>query len=693
MAFRSVWCLALSCLVLEGVVSRTMANESNSTVQYWDLASENLTIPGRFAWNDSLMIDPNGFIGKAPLLNSGVWTWITTVFGMPIFSVFAYRAAPRNCAPCSCGTNANNSKIVGGHEAEIGRYPWMVALYYNNRFICGGSLINDRYVLTAAHCVFGSDRSRFSVKFLMHDRTVPKEDSFERKVSYIMTNWFLNVLVFITNDVALLKLSEPVPLGETIIPVCLPPEGNTYAGQEGIVTGWGKLGDGTFPMKLQEVHVPILSNEQCHNQTQYFRFQINDRMMCAGIPEGGKDSCQGDSGGPMHVFDTEANRFVIAGVVSWGFGCAQPRFPGIYARVNRFISWINFNTRDAFECQHHLHFLMREMRVITRKIRSASDRPYKSFLKCVCVFRCCVEAISNLTMIMNRSSSVHLMAIWVLMLTTLAVPLLAAPVYNSSESCDCVCGVGGRTNRIVGGSEAAAHQFPWLAGLFRQGKLYCGASVVSRNFLVTAAHCVNSFEASEIRVYLGGHNIAKDYTELRRVKRIIDHEDFDIFTFNNDIALLELDKPLRYGPTIQPACLPDGSVMDFTGTIGVVAGWGRVEEKRAPSKTLRSVEVPIWSQEQCLDAGYGSKKISANMMCAGYHDGQKDACQGDSGGPMHKMGLFGSMEVIGVVSWGRGCARPNLPGIYTRIVNYLPWIHEKLANECLCPPKDVARRI
>ncbi|XP_058056054.1 transmembrane protease serine 9-like [Anopheles bellator] len=266
--------------------------------------------------------------------------------------------------------------------------------------------------------------------------------------------------------------------------------------------------------------------------------------------------------------------------------------------------------------------------------------------------------------------------------------LLAAPT-ATDDSCDCVCGVGGRTNRIVGGTETVAHQFPWLAGLFRQGKLYCGASVVSRNFLVTAAHCVNSFEPSEIRVYLGGHNIAKDYTELRRVKRIIDHELFDIFTFNNDIALLELDKPLRFGPTIQPACLPDGSVADFTGSLGVVAGWGRIEEKRPPSKTLRAVEVPIWSQDQCLEAGYGSKKISANMMCAGYHDGQKDACQGDSGGPMHKMGPLGSMEVIGVVSWGRGCARPNLPGIYTRIVNYLPWIHQKLAGECLCPPKDI----
>uniref|UniRef100_A0A8W7K6N7 Peptidase S1 domain-containing protein n=5 Tax=albimanus section TaxID=44544 RepID=A0A8W7K6N7_ANOAL len=312
--------------------------------------SDGLTWPGKIAWNDSLLIDPDGFVGKAPLLNSGVWTWITTIFGMPIFSVFAYRTTPRHCPACSCGTNGNNSKIVGGEEAAIGQYPWMVALYYSNRFICGGTLINDRYVLTAAHCVFGSDRSRFRVKFLMHDRLVPKEDSFERKVSYIMTNWFVNVLVFITNDVALLKLSEPVPLGDTITPVCLPPEGNSYAGKEGIVTGWGKRGDGSFPMQLQEVHVPILANEECHNQTQYFRFQINDRMMCAGIPEGGKDSCQGDSGGPLHVYDLDANRYVIAGVVSWGFGCAQAGFPGIYARVNRFISWINFNTRDACLC-------------------------------------------------------------------------------------------------------------------------------------------------------------------------------------------------------------------------------------------------------------------------------------------------------------------------------------------------------
>jgi guanylate cyclase len=82
--------------------------------------------------------------------------------------------------------------------------------------------------------------------------------------------------------------------------------------------------------------------------------------------------------------------------------------------------------------------------------------------------------------------------------------------------------------------------------------------LISNRYLITASHCVNGFDKSEIRVYLGGHVIAKDYTEVRRIKRIIEHEDFDILTFNNDIALLELDKPVKFGPTIQPACLPDG---------------------------------------------------------------------------------------------------------------------------------------
>lgn len=190
-----------------------------------------------------------------------------------------------------------------------------------------------------------------------------------------------------------------------------------------------------------------------------------------------------------------------------------------------------------------------------------------------------------------------------------------------------VCGVRGRANRIVGGGPASPHEFPWLVGLSRQGRLYCGASIISARHILTAAHCVNGLEANEIKVYLGGHNITADYTEIRRVKQIYEHENFDVISFNNDIAVLELDKPLLFGPKVQPACLPDGSLHDFAGKLTVIAGWGRTGEKEKTSNGLMSVVIPVWTKEQCLDSEYGSKRITDNMMCAGYHDGLKDACQ------------------------------------------------------------------
>lgn len=144
---------------------------------------------------------------------------------------------------------------------------------------------------------------------------------------------------------------------------------------------------------------------------------------------------------------------------------------------------------------------------------------------------------------------------------------------------------------------------------------------------MTAAHCVNGIEAREIRVYLGGHNITADYTEQRRVREIHAHENFDIVTFNNDIALLHLDRPVHYGPTVQPGCLPAADRSDYTGAMTIISGWGRLGERQPTSPVLRALIVPVWSQEQCYESDYGRKRITDNMMCAGYHDGNKDACQ------------------------------------------------------------------
>lgn len=141
---------------------------------------------------------------------------------------------------------------------------------------------------------------------------------------------------------------------------------------------------------------------------------------------------------------------------------------------------------------------------------------------------------------------------------------------------------------------------------------------------IQASHCVSNFLPHEIRAFVGGHNISRDYTEIKRIRKIIVHEDFDIFTFNNDIALLELETPVFYNSRVAPACLPNGDQLDFTDQLCVVAGWGRQSERLPTSQTLRSVVVPVWSQEECLMAGYGSTRITENMMCGGYPEGERD---------------------------------------------------------------------
>lgn len=203
-------------------------------------------------------------------------------------------------------------------------------------------------------------------------------------------------------------------------------------------------------------------------------------------------------------------------------------------------------------------------------------------------------------------------------------------IFSCVFLCFAVCGVRGRENRIVGGSVVMPNEYPWIVGLWRDdlARIYCGAAIITSRHVITAAHCVNNFERTSIRVYLGGHNVTTDYTEIRRVKTIHQHEYFDSFKFDNDIAILELDKEIKFGPKVQPACLPERQFEDYTDQLAAIAGWGRTGEREPTTSDLRSVIVPIWSQKKCNDeSNYGKQRLTDNMMCAGYAEGLKDACQ------------------------------------------------------------------
>ncbi|XP_014253065.1 trypsin-7-like [Cimex lectularius] len=256
----------------------------------------------------------------------------------------------RRICDCTCGERNDASRIVGGEATLSNEFPWMVRLSYFNRFYCGGMLINDRYVLTAAHCVRGFIWFMIKVTLGEHDRC----DKTKKPETRFVIRAFSGDFTFLNfdNDIAILRLNDRVPVNtEVIRPICLPSTTEeTYEGTKAIATGWGTLReDGQPSCLLQEVEVPVMNNADCRTNTSYTPTMISDNMMCAGYDVGLKDSCQGDSGGPL-IKEREDGRFELIGVVSWGNGCARPGSPGVYTRVARYLDWINKHAADGCFC-------------------------------------------------------------------------------------------------------------------------------------------------------------------------------------------------------------------------------------------------------------------------------------------------------------------------------------------------------
>ncbi|XP_063231359.1 trypsin-1-like [Bacillus rossius redtenbacheri] len=227
-----------------------------------------------------------------------------------------------------------DTRIVGGVLAELGEFPWQASIRASQTHLCGGAIIGEQWILSAAHCFILKTAADLSVVvgtiYLNNLGSYIQTTQVSKLVVNSKFNWKVSSY---HNDIALLQLKTKLVFSTYVNKISLPQSNYTASGN-GVVSGWGATTEaGNLSSVLYWVEVPIMTRAIC---VDYYGDEVQDGMMCAGYDSGGKDSCQGDSGGPL-VCDKKT---VLCGIVSAGDGCARPEQPGIYSDVAYFVDWI-----------------------------------------------------------------------------------------------------------------------------------------------------------------------------------------------------------------------------------------------------------------------------------------------------------------------------------------------------------------
>ena len=256
----------------------------------------------------------------------------------------------------------------------------------------------------------------------------------------------------------------------------------------------------------------------------------------------------------------------------------------------------------------------------------------------------------------------------VFLLLLLACFLVATPGFAGDKA--------SAQTKIVGGQTAEEGAWPWIVALQDDWGQFCGGTLVSPEWVVTAAHCTAGMSAEQITIRYGFNVLSSTPAKTVAVDQIVDHPGYNAELTDNDLSLLHLSSAVSGQVVASIISQDDPQALYTTGTDNIVAGWGSLSSGGTYPDDLMQVMVPIFDfaeANKTYSELYGEDALTLNMIAAGYAQGGKDACQGDSGGPLVTSNS-GDWKLTGVVSWGEGCAMAEYPGIYTRLSNYREWI-------------------